>query len=131
MAIIAQEQTPLATSARAYSVSSPLLPKQVRSVTQQFPVLSSINPGDLVVFTPTKNVSGTIYDVAGVPVANATVKLIRQYDDRVVQLGVTNAQGQYFFLRDAADSLAYYVIAYTNAVSPQVHGISDRGVTPL
>jgi len=92
--------------------------------------LSSNQAHDLPIFSPTKNISGTIYQPGGSVVPGATVKLVRQFDDLVCQVGVTDSGGHYFFLRDAGDTFAYYVIAYTSATSPQVHGTSDRGVVP-
>lgn len=101
-----------------------------RTGRSKFVILSSNQAHDFPIYSPLKNVSGTIYQPGGSVVAGATVKLVRQTDDLVCQVGVTDAGGHYFFQRDAGDTFTYYVVAYTGATSPQIHGTSDRGVVP-
>lgn len=95
-----------------------------RSITTNFPAK------DVPIFDASKNISGTIYTIGGAAAAGATVKLFRQVDDLLCKVGVTDVGGHYVFSRDSDDVFAYYVLAYTNATSPQVHGVSDRGAIP-
>lgn len=93
-------------------------------------VQSSI-PHDIPTLVPTKAISGTIYTATGTTApAGTTVKLFRQMDDFLCKTGVTDAAGHYMFIRDANDIFTYYVLAYTAATTPQVHGVSDRGAIP-
>lgn len=114
----------------AFNRSLVPVPKTVLSSHRNFTSAFKRFKEDWVITTPTKAVSGTLFDVTNVIVANATVKLVRQMDDAVIAVGITDSAGHYFFLRDAADPYAYYVIAFTAATSPQVHGVSDRGIVP-
>lgn len=78
----------------------------------------------------TKSIAGTIYDASGNPVVGGTVDLVRQTDDVIVATSTTDGSGHYNFVRDADDLFTYYVLSWTSATTPQVHGMSDRGLVP-
>lgn len=80
--------------------------------------------------TPSKAIAGTIRDSSNAVVSGATVKLVRQSDDRVVRTTTSAADGTYSFARDVFDSRSYYVTCYKTGV-PEVHAISDRDLIPV
>ncbi len=84
----------------------------------------------VVAQSATVAISGTVFTSGPIPSPGTTVKLVRQADDQVVATALTDANGHYFFERDVDDPYTYYVIGYTAATSPQVHGLSDRGQVP-
>lgn len=86
-------------------------------------------PADPPVLYPTKAIAGVVRDGTGTAVAGATVKLVRQSDDYVCQQQTSAADGSYSFPRDTFDTAAYYVLAY-KGTAPQLHGVTDRGLTP-
>lgn len=124
------KDTPLSTRARTITQVPTSLTTATRTRTTTRSTLVQTNQGDFPIYEATKTISGTIYTLSGAPASGATVKLVRQVDDKVVQVGVSNALGQYVFIRDSQDTYAYYVIGYTSATSPQIHGVSDRGGVP-
>jgi hypothetical protein len=124
------QQTPLATRTRTVTLSPTPLTSKSRTVTSPRPNLAAVNPGDLPIYVGSKTIAGTIYGIAGVVVPNSIVKLVRQYDDKVVAQTTADINGHYIFPRDSLDSLAYYIISYTTATNPQIHGVSDRGLVP-
>jgi len=82
-----------------------------------------------------RRIAGVVRNSAGTPVVGATVKLVRQSDDRVVRTQTSGAGGAYSFDRDILDTagrdgLGYYVIAYL-AGAPETHGVTDRGLLPI
>jgi len=77
-----------------------------------------------------KVMAGIVKDNAGATVAGATVKLVRQSDDRIVREQISAANGSYSFDRDVFDTDLYYVIAYKGS-SPQIHGVTDRNLTAV
>lgn len=77
-----------------------------------------------------KTISGTIYDSTGAAVVGATVKLFRNSDDFLCKSTTTDSSGHYSFNRDWFDPYTYYVIAYKTVTGTQVHGTSDRPLTP-
>jgi hypothetical protein len=79
---------------------------------------------------PSADITGTVYTEGGAVKAGATVKLFRQSDDLKVAETTSAADGTYTFTRDSADPNTYFVLAFHPTDSPQVHGVSDRGVTP-
>lgn len=87
-------------------------------------------PHDIEPITASKAISGTIYTLSGQPASGAIVLLIRESDNFLCKTGVTDALGHYVFPRDESDANTYFVIGYTNALFPQVHGMSDRGLIP-
>lgn len=85
---------------------------------------------DWPIANPGKAISGYIYVPGGTPQVGATVKLIRQADNAVVATTTSDSLGHYSFPRDTQDPNAYYVLSYTAALTPQVHGLSDRNLAP-
>lgn len=80
--------------------------------------------------TPTKAIAGVTRNAAGAVVTSATVKLVRQSDDVRVATVTSNATtGAYSFTRGGDDPNSYFVLAY-RADTPEVHGVSDRGLVP-
>ncbi|MCA1569755.1 MAG: hypothetical protein LC798_05420 [Chloroflexi bacterium] len=79
---------------------------------------------------PLKAITGVTRDTAGAIVGSCTVKLFRQSDD--VQVGVVTSHattGAYSFTRGGDDPNSYYVLAYKTG-APEIHGVTDRGLTP-
>ena len=86
---------------------------------------------DWPVTTPTKSVAGIVlHHETGATVTGATVRLYRVSDDLMVQTVTSGAAGAYSFTRDDADPYTYYVAAQYVDAGVQVHGVSDRGLTP-
>lgn len=87
--------------------------------------------GDVVNF-PTKTLAGVTRDQAGNILGSCTVILFRQSDNFACQVTTSDATtGAYSFARDFFDTQSYYVVSYLPGSSPQVHGVSDRGLTPV
>lgn len=80
--------------------------------------------------TLNKSVSGTVYGPDRIISPGARVKLFRQADDELVATQIATQQATYVFLRDKDDPYAYYVVAYSEDSTPQIHGVSDRGSLP-
>lgn len=109
-------------------VTHGLVNLRTRSVRRSFRL--GTRQQDVPVVLATKAISGRIYTLSGVPSPDTTVKLFRQADDFYCQRTRTDANGFYVFQRDETDAFEYYVVAYTDALFPQVHGVSDRGKVP-
>lgn len=118
------------TQTRTKNVNALSTTTQTRAKTNRQVRLLSLQQ-DWVVQVATKNISGTVYAVTGLPVAGATVKLFREADDRLCQTQTSDGSGHYLFVRDETDTHSYYVVAYTPGATPQVHGVSDRGGVPV
>lgn len=120
----------VSTSVHNLLVASSVLDTRTRPLYAPNVSFTGNPPLDVPIFIPSKTISGTVYTLSGAPASGATVKLFRQSDDRMVQTGVTDGSGHYLFVRDTGDLYTYYVLAYTSATSPQIHGVSDRGGVP-
>jgi hypothetical protein len=59
----------------------------------------------------------------------ATVKVFNQTSDAKATEFTSAADGRYSWLRDSTDTNTYYVLAYKTG-TPEIHGVSDRGLVP-
>lgn len=121
------------TQVRSIADTAPATDAVARLITQVRKTGDNIGPNatDFPITFGTRSISGVVRDLTGVPIVGATVKLFRQNDDRVVQTQLSAAGGVYTFTRDQFDPNSYYVLSYTvDGVPQQIHGVSDRDLTP-